>query len=75
MSNARLIQTPLLAIEHSADDAVPQPDTGLMFQACASPDKTFECIQGATHYFQGQPELMQRSVDLILSWSQQRNWC
>lgn len=75
VSNARLIQTPLLAIEHSADDAVPQPDTGLMFQACASPDKTFECIQGATHYFQGQPELMQRSVDLILSWSQQRNWC
>lgn len=72
--SARGLTTPLLAIEHSADDAVPQPDTTLVYEACSSPDKTFRCIQGASHYFQGQPELLQSSVDLILSWSAQRHW-
>jgi hypothetical protein len=71
---ARDVTVPLLAIEHSADDAVPQPDVGLMYQACASQDKQFHCILGANHYFKGQPELMQQSVSLIAHWTQAHGW-
>jgi dienelactone hydrolase len=71
---ARDVTVPLLAIEHSADDAVPQPDVGLMHQACASPDKQLHCIQGANHYFKGQPEHLQTSLRLIADWAGQRGW-
>ena len=71
---ARQITVPLIAIEHSADDAVPQPDTTLMYEACASQDKRFHCIQGASHYFQGQPEHLRTSIELITAWSAQRGW-
>lgn len=71
---ARDVTVPLLAIEHSADDAVPQPDMRLMFEACASADKQFHCIQGANHYFKGQPELLRQSVTLIAGWARQRGW-
>ncbi len=74
VANAARISVPLLAVEHSADDAVPQPDTTLMYQACTSVDKTFQCLANATHYFQGQPEQLQQSVDLIATWSAKRGW-
>ena len=63
---------PLLAIENSADDAVPQPHTRRIFDAAASADKAFHVIQGATHYYVGQPELMHQAVDLTLDWLQAR---
>jgi len=68
------ISVPLLAIEHSADDAVPQPDVGLMFKACASQDKEVHCLKGANHYFKGQPEHLNASVRLIGDWLQSRHW-
>jgi hypothetical protein len=68
------ISIPLLAIEHSADDAVPQPDIGLMFKACTSPDKEMHCLKGANHYFKGQPQHLRESVQLITGWLQRRNW-
>ena len=71
---AAQITVPMLMVEHSADDAVPQPDTNLMYQASAASDKTFHCIQGANHYFKGQPEHLASSVDLIQTWSAQRGW-
>lgn len=66
------ISVPLLAIEHSADDAVPQPHTHRIYQACASSDKTMRCIQGATHYFSGQPELLAQAAATCVNWMQER---
>jgi pimeloyl-ACP methyl ester carboxylesterase len=71
---AREVTVPLLAIEHSADDAVPQPDIGLMYQACASTRKEMHCIQGANHYFKGQPGHLAQSVALITGWTQRQGW-
>lgn len=71
---ARDVSVPMLAIEHSADDAVPQPDVRLMYEACGSQDKQFHCIQGANHYFQGQPEHLAQAVALISGWTRQRGW-
>ena len=62
------VTVPLLAIENAADDAVPQPDTGIIYKAAASRDKTMEVIDGATHYYQGQPEHLGRAVTLCLDW-------
>jgi len=65
---ARSISVPFLAIENSADDAVPQPHTRIIHDSAASRDKSFELIKGATHYYQGQPELLKQAVAICLAW-------
>jgi pimeloyl-ACP methyl ester carboxylesterase len=69
---AKRITVPLLAIENSADDAVPQPHTGMIHAAAASRDKTMKVIKGGTHYYLGQPELLAQAVDLTLGWMRER---
>lgn len=66
------ITVPFLAIEHSADDAVPQPHTRRVFDAAASTDKSLHVIQGATHYFSGQPAHLGQAVALYLDWLDSR---
>lgn len=66
------ITVPMLAIEHSADDAVPQPHTRRIFEASASQDKTMQCLKGATHYFVGQPELLDQAARMCIAWMQDR---
>ncbi len=70
--SAARISVPMLAIEHSADDAVPQPHTRRIFDACASVDKTMVCLKGANHYFVGQPELLAQATQTCLAWMQDR---
>ena len=69
---AASITVPLLAIENSADDAVPQPHPRIIHDAAASRDKTFRVIKGATHYYQGQPGLLEQAVELCVGWMQER---
>jgi pimeloyl-ACP methyl ester carboxylesterase len=70
---ARSISVPLLAIENSADDAVPQPHARIIHDAAGSRDKTFRVIKGATHYYQGQPELLKQAVELCVGWLDKQN--
>jgi pimeloyl-ACP methyl ester carboxylesterase len=70
---AAAISAPLLAIENSADDAVPQPHARIIHDAAASRDKTFRVIKGATHYYQGQPELLKQAVELCVGWMGKQN--
>jgi hypothetical protein len=65
---AARIRAPLLAIENSADDAVPQPHTRRVYDAAASADKAFRVIVGATHYYVGQSDLMHRAIDITFEW-------
>lgn len=69
---ARSISVPLLAIENSADDAVPQPHARIIHDAAGSRDKTFHVIKGATHYYQGQPELLEQAVEVCVGWMAKR---
>lgn len=69
---AARVSVPLLAIENTADDAVPQPHTALIHGAAHSIDKTFKALKGATHYYVGQPELLQQAVDTCLDWMRER---
>lgn len=69
---AATIKVPFLAIENTADDAVPQPHTERIYNAAGSKDKTFRQIKGATHYYVAQPELLQQAVDMQMSWMRER---
>ena len=67
------ISVPMLSIEHTADDAVPQPHTHRIHTASASRDKTMVAIQGANHYFVGQPALLDQAVKLCTVWMRDRH--
>jgi pimeloyl-ACP methyl ester carboxylesterase len=69
---AARISAPLLVIENSADDAVPQPHTSMVFDAAKSKDKTMKVIEGATHYYAGQPELLHDATLMVRNWLGER---
>ncbi|WP_439519451.1 alpha/beta hydrolase family protein [Hydrogenophaga sp.] len=66
------ITVPLLCIENGADDAVPQPHTGMIHRAAGSKDKTMVVLPGASHYYAGQPEQLAQALDTCLAWLGQR---
>jgi dienelactone hydrolase len=72
LEGARRIRVPLLVIENSADDAVPTTHPRMLYEAAASSDKTLSVVKGATHYYAGQPELLNEATALIRGWLTQR---
>ena len=62
------VSIPMLLIENSADDAVPQPDVGIIYRAAGSHDKTLNVAKGATHYYQGQVEILDAVLDTCIAW-------
>lgn len=66
---ARVHRAPVLQIENTADDGVPATHNPLIAQRLATPDKEYVQIQGATHYYLGQPEQLARCMDTIIDWS------
>ena len=72
VKSAAHITVPFLTIENSADDAVPQPHTGMVYKAAASKDKTMKVIKRATHYYLGQPEQMKEALTITTGWLQER---
>lgn len=72
LENARRMRAPLLVIENGADDAVPTTHPKMLFEAAASADKTYRIIQRATHYYAGQPELLDEATALIRGWLGER---
>jgi len=73
LDHAPRISVPLLAVENSADDAVPQPHTRRFFDAAASADKQFALIEGANHYYAGQEKQLREAVQLAIDWLTSRN--
>ncbi|MDT9600533.1 alpha/beta hydrolase [Sphingosinicella rhizophila] len=68
LTNAKQISVPMLAIENSADDAVPQPHTKMFYDAVASRNKSLAVIQGANHYYDKQPGELAEAVRIIIAW-------
>ena len=62
------IRAPLLVVENAADDAVPPGHPRAVFAAAASPDRQYLTIDGASHYYQGQPEQLARAVAELGGW-------
>jgi len=72
LASAPRIAAPLLVIENSADDGVPQNHPRCFYDAATSDDKSFHVIQGATHYYAGQPAQLSEAVALTRSWLVER---
>lgn len=70
----RNVSVPFLAIECGADDAVPQPHTEAIYDAVGSMDKSFQLINGANHYFVGQPDHLAAAVGQISRWLVERRF-
>ncbi|WP_033923926.1 alpha/beta hydrolase [Sphingomonas sp. 35-24ZXX] len=70
---AATMKAPLLVIEGSADDGVPQPDSGGIYAAAASSDKTFHVIKEATHYYANQPDQIAEAVSTVTQWLRARD--
>ena len=73
LDNAPSISVPLLAIENSADDAVPQPHTRLFVEAAGSADKTDALVRGADHYYADQPRELNEAVTTVMDWLRARH--
>ncbi|AZG07659.1 alpha/beta hydrolase [Pigmentiphaga sp. H8] len=69
---ARIRQVPVLQIENEADDAVPATHNPLIHAALGTPDKEFVQIQGATHYYLGQPRELAQCMETIIDWTRRK---
>lgn len=73
LSAIRQVGVPLLVVENEADDAVPTSHPRGVFDAAASQDKSYEIIDGATHYYRDQPEHEARAVAILDRWLGERH--
>ena len=71
-SARRIRDTPVLQIENQADDAVPATHNPIIHAALAVADKEFISIEGATHYYAGQPVQLARCIEIVAEWSRRK---
>lgn len=62
------ISVPLLVVENSADDAAPASHPKLVYDAAPQTDREMHVIEGATHYYKGQPEHLAEALRLTTEW-------
>ena len=63
---------PVLQIVNQADDAVPATHNPAIRSALATPDKEYVEIEGATHYYLGQPAQLETCIDTVMDWSRRK---
>src|SRR5258708_21741060 len=68
--NARRITScPVLQIVNGADDAVPATHNPAIRAALATRDREYVEIEGATHYYLGQPDQLAKCIATVTDWS------
>ena len=70
---AKVRETPVLQIVNQADDAVPATHNPAICAALATPDREYLEIQGANHYYLGQPAQLQACIDAVIAWSRRKS--
>jgi pimeloyl-ACP methyl ester carboxylesterase len=68
VANARNVSCPVLVIGNSADNACTPSHTHRLFEAVAHADKELHEIEGATHYYSGQPQQCAQAIDVCSGW-------
>ncbi len=66
--NLARTSVPVLVINNGADDACTPSHAARLFAAVPHERKAFGEIAGANHYVQGQPELGQQAIGLVMNW-------
>lgn len=72
LNAARIHRTPVLQIVNQADDAVPATHNPAIRAALATSDQEYLEIEGATHYYVGQPEQLRQCIDAVTGWSRRK---
>lgn len=72
MNAAKIHNVPVLQIENEADDAVPASHNPIIHAALATKDKEMISIEGATHYYLGQPQQLAICIDAVIGWSRRK---
>jgi fermentation-respiration switch protein FrsA (DUF1100 family) len=63
-----LVEAPVLVLNPTADTAVPPHLGRQMYDAATSAPRTIVEVQGATHYFEGQPDVLDTALDALAAW-------
>ena len=71
---AARISVPVLVVGNTADDGCTPSHTNRIFEAVASKDKSLQFVQGATHYYFGQPDKLQNAVETVDAWLRERDF-
>lgn len=66
--HAARIQSPFLVVRNGADEACFPSDPRAVFEAVAHEDKQFHQIEGANHYYAGQPEKLDEAARTVEAW-------
>lgn len=74
MNAARITRSPVLQIENEADEAVPSTHNPAIAAALATPDREYLKIEGATHYYLGQPEHLRTCIDRVIDWTARKGF-
>ncbi len=69
---AKILAIPVLQIVNQADDAVPATHNPAIHSALATQDKEYVEIEGATHYYLGQPAQLETCIDTVMDWSRRK---
>lgn len=62
------VEAPVLVLNPTADTAVPPHLGRQMYDAVAVAPKEIVELPGATHYFEGQPEILDTALDALAAW-------
>ncbi|NIJ42920.1 pimeloyl-ACP methyl ester carboxylesterase [Parvibaculum indicum] len=66
------ISKPVLVVENGADDGCTPSHAARLFKGVKHDDKEFHRIEGATHYYIGQPDKAAEAVGVIGAWLRQK---
>ena len=65
------IDVPVMVVQGTADPVVVPQMAQQMYDAATSAPRRIELVKGATHYFEGQPELLASTQDTLADWIRQ----
>jgi pimeloyl-ACP methyl ester carboxylesterase len=69
---AHVRKAPVLQIVNQADDAVPATHNPIIRARLGTADKEYVEIEGATHYYLGQPEQLAQCIGALTDWSRRK---
>merc|ERR1711862_181782 len=67
------VSVPVMVLANEADHLVPLTHPRAMFAAVPHEDKELHIVEGATHYYFGQTDLMASAIERIIVFLRKRN--
>jgi alpha-beta hydrolase superfamily lysophospholipase len=68
------VAVPVLVIGNSADDACTPSHTQRLYDCVAQTDRSLHVVNGATHYYAGQPYKLAEAAGIVTTWLAQHGF-